>query len=34
LLMGEYTDDLVNPFLHSEKISDYECNNAQASDLN
>jgi hypothetical protein len=27
LLMGKYTDDLVNPFLHSEKASEYECVN-------
>jgi hypothetical protein len=29
LLMGKYTDDLVNPFLHSEKASEYECTNTQ-----
>ena len=25
LLMGEYTDDLTNPFRNSEEISDYAC---------
>ena len=25
LLMGEYTDDLTDPFRHSEKAVDYEC---------
>ena len=25
LLMGKYSDDLIDPFRHSEKVSDYEC---------
>jgi len=33
LLMGKYTDDLVNPFRHSEKASEYECKNTQASEI-
>lgn len=27
LLMGEYTDDLVNPFKNSADVTDYECSN-------
>lgn len=33
LLMGKYTDDLVNPFRHSEKASKYECKSIQVFEL-
>jgi len=33
LLMGTYTDDLVNPFRNSEKAAEYVCETTQASKI-